>query len=192
VFAIVSPLGTVTNLAVMGFLLAEQIPVVSPHSELSIWSTPLKLTYFALRPSSRVERRILAQYALGYVRPQRITVFAAEDQSGREGAGAFVEEPARSGGQPVTMVDQTVGGGRPQDWAAALADQEPDLVLLYADPKPAADLLPAARAVRVRPNWLGSYVLSGRSLFQFAGVEATHGLPAASWWSRVAGGQGLT
>jgi branched-chain amino acid transport system substrate-binding protein len=181
VFAIVSPLGTVTNLAVVETLLEQKVPVVSPHSGLSVWSTPLKRTYFALQPSYQVEGRLLAQYALDELAPERIAVLAVDDQFGLEGATAFVEELARRGVEPVTTVTHPSGESAPEKWVAKLASSEPDLVLIYTYVKPATDLLLAAHAAGFRPDWLGSYVLSGPDLFQFAGKEATHGLRATSY-----------
>ncbi|MGD2156970.1 MAG: ABC transporter substrate-binding protein [Anaerolineales bacterium] len=181
VFAIVSPLGTITNLAVLDYLLEKQVPVISPHSGLSIWSTPLKRTYFALQPSYRVEGRILAQYTLNAIQPKRIAVFAVADQFGEEGSTAFVEELARSGVEPVGIVTHPAGETAPEAWVAELAAHEPDVVLLYTYLKPVADLLLAAHGRGFHPSWLGSYVISGPDLFRFAGAEATHGLRAASY-----------
>jgi acyl-CoA hydrolase/ABC-type branched-subunit amino acid transport system substrate-binding protein len=181
VFAIVSPLGTVTNLAVLGTLLEWEVPVVSPHSGLSVWSTPLKRTYFALQPSYAVEGRLLAQYSLDELQPRRVAVFAVDDQFGQEGATAFVEELAWAGLEPVTTVKHAAGALAPADWVIELTAHQPDLVLLYTYVKPAADLLMAAHAAGFHPDWLGSYVLSGPDLFQFAGRAATHGLRAASY-----------
>ncbi|HET90729.1 MAG TPA: hypothetical protein ENN99_08340 [Chloroflexi bacterium] len=181
VFAIVSPLGTPTNLAVLDYLLEQEIPVVSPHSGLSVWATPLKRTYFALQPSYQVEGRILAQYALDRLAPQRIAVFAADDRFGQEGATAFVDELARAGVTPVAVVSHPVGETRPETWLAELADQRPDLVLLTTYLKPAADLLQAAHAGGFRPHWLGSYVISGPDLFRLAGREPAEGVRAASY-----------
>jgi acyl-CoA hydrolase/ABC-type branched-subunit amino acid transport system substrate-binding protein len=181
VFAIVSPLGTVTNLAVLDVLLDKQVPVISPHSGLSVWSTPFKRTYFALQPSYQVEGRLLAQYALDTLRPHRVAVFAVDDQFGQEGAAAFVEELARAGLEPVTTVKHAAGALSPAEWVSELSAHQPDLVLLYTYVKPAADLLVAAHAAEFNSNWMGSYVLSGPDLFQFAGTAATHGLRAASY-----------
>jgi len=181
VFAIVSPLGTPTNLAVMDYLLAREIPVVSPHSGNSAWSSPLKRTYFALQPSYRVEGQLLAQYVLAELKPERIALFAAGDQFGLEGTAAFREELARSGVQPVAVVTHAAGESDPAGWLAALAAHRPDLVLLYTYVKPAADLLQTAFAAGFRPAWLGSYVISGPDLFQLASPGATHGLRATSY-----------
>lgn len=181
VFAIVSPLGTITNLAVLDYLLEKQVPVVSPHSGLSIWSAPLKRTYFALQPSYQVEGRLLAQYVLDELQPQRIAIFAVDDQFGQEGTTAFVEELARGGMDPLVTVTHSAGEATPEKWVAELAAHEPDLVLIYTYVKPATDLLLAAHAADFRPDWLGSYVLSGPDLFQFGSTAATHGLRAASY-----------
>jgi branched-chain amino acid transport system substrate-binding protein len=181
VFAIVNPLGTITNLAVMDMLLEKEIPVVSPHSGVSTWSTPLKRTYFALQPSYQVEGRLLAQYVLDELKPKRLAIFAVDDQFGQEGVAAFTEELARAGVEPVLTLTHTAGGAAPEKWVAELAAGEPDLVLLYTYVKPAADFLLAAYAASFRPAWLGSYVLSGSELLRFAGIEATHGLRTASY-----------
>jgi len=181
VFAIVSPLGTPTNLAVMDYLLACGIPVVSPHSGISAWSSPLRRTYFALQPSYGVEGQLLAQYALAHLRPRRIALFAVEDQFGREGTTAFQAELARNGVEVVAAVTHPAGESEPAAWLAALQAHEPDLVLLYTYVKPAADLLEAALAAGFRPAWLGSYVISGPDIFQLARPEATQGLRAAGY-----------
>jgi acyl-CoA hydrolase/ABC-type branched-subunit amino acid transport system substrate-binding protein len=183
VFALVSPLGTVTNLAVMEYLLEKEIPVISPHSGISAWATPLKRTYFALQPSYEVEGRLLAQYALDVLHPERVAVFAVDDQFGREGSTAFVEELARSGVEPVFVLLHAAGQSTPERWVAELAAHQPDLVLLYTYVKLAADLLRAAHEAGLQPAWLSSYVNSGQGLFSFAGAAATHGLRATSYCS---------
>jgi acyl-CoA hydrolase/ABC-type branched-subunit amino acid transport system substrate-binding protein len=181
VFAIVSPLGTPTNLAVMDYLLARGVPVISPHSGISIWASPVRRTYFALQPSYRVEGQLLAQYALAELRPERMAIFAVEDQFGEEGTASFQAELARNGMQPAAVISHGAGESEPAAWLAALAAQQPDLVLVYTYVKPAADLLEAALAAGFRPAWLGSYVISGPDLFQLARPEATQGLRASSY-----------
>ena len=181
VFAIVSPLGTPTNLAVLEYLLHEQIPVISPHSGVSQWSTPLKRTYFALQPSYRVEGQLLAQYVLDELRPSSVGIFFVDDEFGWEGVTALRKELSRAGVEPVVTVTHSVGESTPNNWLAALMDRQPSLVVLYTYVKPAADLLRAAHQAGFRPDWLGSYVVSGPDLFQLAGPEATHGLRATSY-----------
>ena len=183
VFAVVSPLGTPTNLAVLDYMLDSQVPVISPHSGISAWSTPLKRSYFALQPSYQVEGRLLAQYVLAELRPARVSVFAVDDQFGEEGTAAFSAELRRAGHEPASVVWHQAGEADAQRWAAELASRSPDVVVLYTYVKPAADLLRAAQASGWRDSaaWLGSYVLSGPDVLQLAGTQATHGLRATSY-----------
>jgi acyl-CoA hydrolase/ABC-type branched-subunit amino acid transport system substrate-binding protein len=192
VFALVSPLGTPTNLAVMDYLLEQQVPVVSPHSGVAIWSSPVKPTYFALQPSYQVEGRLLAQYALAVLKPGRIAVFAVDDQFGHEGTAAFREELVEAGVDPVVTLYHAAGESDPQGWLASLSARQPDLILLYTYVKPASDLLRAAHAAGFYPAWLGSYVISGPDLFRLAGSEATLGMHAAGYPSGPRGHRGET
>jgi acyl-CoA hydrolase len=181
VFAIVSPLGTITNLAVMDTLVERQIPVISPHSGLSIWSNPLKRNYFALQPSYEVEGRILAQYTLEVLKPQRLVIFHVDDQYGVEGSTAFINELTLKGITPTSVLSHQSGEVNAEQWAIEIASHDPDLVMLYTYLKTAADLLNAAYDSGLHTNWLGGYVLSGPDMFRFAGKDATHGLRATSY-----------
>jgi len=183
VFAIVSPLGTITNLAVKNRLLQAKIPVVSPHSGLSIWGTPLKRTYFALQPSYEVEGRIMAQYTIEELKPERIAIFHVNDQFGIEGTSAFKKELSQTGLSPISVVSHDAGEGSPDRWVEEISKHSPDLVMLYTYLKPAADLLLESQRKNFHPEWLGSYVLSGPDLFRFTGKEASHGLRATSYAS---------
>jgi branched-chain amino acid transport system substrate-binding protein len=181
VFAIVSPLGTPTNLAVMDYMLEKEVPVISPHSGLSVWSNPLKRTYFALQPSYRVEGRILAQYGSSEIKPKRVAILAVDDEYGREEAAAFTAELARAGIEPVLSLGASLREGGAAAWVRQLQAAQPDLVLLSTYVKPAADVLRASHELGFHPTWLGGYVLSGPDLIRLAGAEATEGLLCASY-----------
>ncbi len=181
VFAIVSPLGTPTNLAVLDYLLEKRLPVISPHSGISAWSMPLKRNYFALQPSYQVEGQILAQYALAELGPHNIAIFAVNDRFGNEGCKAFSAELSKAKAQPAKVIMHSAKESDPAKWVETLAAYKPDLVVLYTYMKPAADLLRAAHAAKFKPAWLGTYVVSGFDLIQLAGVEAAHGVRAASY-----------
>ncbi len=181
IFAIVSPLGTAPNLAVMDILLEEEIPVVSPHSGISLWSNPFKSTYFALQPSYDIEGCILAQYILEEFPDRKIGLLAVEDQYGQEGSGAFLRELEKGGGKVEVALQHRSGEVDLDSWINAFLSGEVDLVMLYTYVKPAADLLRAAHAVDFQPEWLGSYVLSGPDLLELTGAKASERLRATSY-----------
>jgi len=181
VLAIVSPLGTPTNLAARDYLLEKGVPVISPHSGISEWSQPRNHTYIALQPSYDTEGRLLAQFALGELQAQRIAILSVEDRYGEEGSGAFLAELAAAGYAPVAHVTHTARQSNPAGWLEALRGSDPDLVLLYTYPKPAADLLTVAHAHGFRPQWLGSYVLSGPDMFLLTPSDAVDGMLVTSY-----------
>ena len=181
VFAIVSPLGTAPNLAIMDYLLEKGIPVISPASGVSTWAEPLKPTYFAMQPSYSFEGRILAQFAAKNLKKQRVAIVSVEDQYGQEGAAAVETELKKAGLEPVAHIKHKIGENHAKEWIAELAASNPDLVVLYTYTKPAADLLSAAHSVQFHPTWLGSYVLSGTEILQLAGAEASSGFRTAEY-----------
>jgi len=190
VFAMVSPLGTPTNLATLDYFLENEVPVISPHSGVSTWSTPLKRTYFALQPSYQVEGRILAQFVVQELKAKRVAILAVDDQFGQEGSTAFAKELEQAGLEPVLTLMHAARESAPTRWVQQLAGVNPDLVLLYTYVKPAADILSAAHAAGFRPFWLGSYVTSGPDLIRLAGAEAAEGVCAASYPSGPRGHRG--
>ena len=181
VFAVVSPLGTEPNLAVKDYLLAEEIPVISPHSGISTWSTPFKKTYFALQPSYENEGRILAQYVIEEHAPRSLAVLSVNDRYGQQGSRAFLSELSKHGLRAAVHMEHEPGRAQPERWLEACRSADADLVLLYTYVKPAADLLRKAHEADYHPQWIGSYVISGPDLLQFTGSQAAHGLRAASY-----------
>lgn len=181
IFAVVSPLGTSPNLAVMEILLENDIPVVSPHSGISLWGKPFKATYFALQPSYDIEGTILAQYLLQEFPERRIGLLAVEDQYGQEGSAAFLQELEKGGKKVEVTLQHASGEVHPEAWIEAFSGADVDLVVLYTYVKPAADLLRSAHAVGYGPDWLGSYVLSGFDLLELSGDQATERLRTTSY-----------
>jgi ABC-type branched-subunit amino acid transport system substrate-binding protein len=181
VFAVVSPLGTSTNLAVQQYLLERQVPVISPHSGASVWSTPVRPTYFALQPNYRVEGHILADYAVRHLGARRVAVAAVQDPFGQEGGEAAVERLRKLGLAPVAHVRLPLQEPRFTERLAGLREAEPELTILFTYPKQAAELLAEAREMGFRTRWLGSYVLSGPDMFVLAGPELVEGTKVACY-----------
>ena len=181
VFAIVSPLGTAPNVAMMDILQEGNIPVISPHSGISLWGNPLKSNYFALQPSYTIEGTILAQYTLETFKEVKIGLLVVNDQYGQEGSEAFTREIERSGREIAVILNHDPGFSDPESWVRAFSDAGVELVVLYTYVKSAADLLGAAHSAGFQPKWLGSYVISGPDLIELSGVRAAEGLLATSY-----------
>ena len=176
VFAIVSPQGTPTNLAVLDYLVEQNIPVIAPVSGSSAWSVPLKSNYFALQPSYLMEGRLIAQYVMDELKPSSVAVFAVDDPFGNEGAASFAAEMSKLGLKKVHTIKHQPGECDPVKWVEDLQACSPDLVLLYTYIVPASELLAKAHDVNFKPSWIGTSVVSTKELIRFAGDEATHGV----------------
>jgi len=181
IFAIVSPLGTPTNLAVMDYLLEKNIPVISPHSGVSTWSTPVKPTYFALQPSYEVEGRILAQLVLTRWEEPRVAIVAVDDPFGNEESYAFMDELGKKKHEPILIIRHDPEDSTPEAWVKDLASSKPDVVMLFTYVKAAADILRTAHRKGLETQILGNYVLSGTDIFRLAGKQAMNGVRATSY-----------
>ena len=181
IFAVVSPLGTPPNLAMKDILLESNIPVFSPHSGISFWSKPLKRNYFALQPSYDIEGTILAQYVMEDHRDKKIGLLSVADQYGQEGSAAFIREMERNNQKSVLHLTHPSGESDPTAWGDTFKEAGVDLVVLYSYVKPVSDLLQAAMAADYKPEWLGSYVISGPDLLKISGAKAAQGLRATGY-----------
>jgi acyl-CoA hydrolase/ABC-type branched-subunit amino acid transport system substrate-binding protein len=181
VFAIVSPLGTAPNLAMMDVLLEAGIPVISPHSGISLWGNPPKHTYFALQPSYALEGTILAQFVVDTYPDVEIGLLVVDDQYGQEGAATFITELNKNGREPAVIQEHSFRDCDPDAWVKTFSSAGVDLVVIYSYVKPAADLLRAAHSAGYNPQWLGSYVISGPDLLELSGAAAAEGLLVTSY-----------
>ncbi len=181
IFAVVSPLGTPPNLAMKEILLEGNIPVFSPHSGISFWSKPFKRNYFALQPSYEIEGTILAQYVMEDHPDRKIGLLSVDDQYGQEGSAAFIRELERNKQKPVLHLTHPSGESDSTAWGNTFIEAGVDLVVLYSYVKPVSDLLQAAMAAEYKPEWLGSYVISGPDLLKISGAKAAQGLRATGY-----------
>jgi branched-chain amino acid transport system substrate-binding protein len=176
VFAIVSPLGTPGNMAVMQYLVDNNIPVFCPHSGASAWAFPLKPNYFALQPNYTVEGRTLAQYAVNVLGAEKIALFHVNDDFGNEEANAFKSELAKMG--KGTIVAEVAHEGTDTDfssYAIKLQEANPDLVVLSSYLAGAAGVLKESELLAFKPMWLASYVISDPVIVTVAGASAMEG-----------------
>ncbi len=176
VFALVGPVGTPTNTAVIDYLEAHAVPVVAPLSGSSLLSMPPKRNCFTLQVNYVVEGMLLARYAVETLGSRRIAVYYSDDDFGQEGARAFMAELDQHGLQPVHIERGWRGAMASGVIVERLRAAEPDTVLMYIYIDQAAELLREAHQRHFQPRWIGSYVLWDPVLFDLAGVAAAEGL----------------
>lgn len=181
VFAIVSPLGTPTNAAVLDYLVKMNVPVVSPHSGSSQWSIPLKKNYFALQPNYTVEGTVLAQYAVNDLKGKRFAIVYVNDDYGQEESAAFTKYLAKHDIKPVLSLAHEFSETDFSSYVIKLQQAKPDVVLLASYATQTASILKQAEMFGFRPHFLGTYVVSDPVMFKLAGASAMEGFQVTGY-----------
>src|SRR5688572_22038948 len=91
VFAIVSTLGTVTNLAVLPFLKQRGVPVINPAGGHLDLNKPKDKNVFGILPLSSEIGESMADFAVTKLGAKRVAIFFQNDQFGKDQRDGAVE-----------------------------------------------------------------------------------------------------
>lgn len=169
VFAIVSTLGTATNLAVLPFLKQRNVPLINPAGGSPLLLEPKDRNVFGLFPVGEKQGKSLVEYALPNFKSRRFAIFFQNDQFGkdqRDGAVAALKahslEPVAEASYVPTDVDVSAQ-------AIALRNANPDAVLMYSIPRHGALLLREAEKLGWTPKFLGTNTMGDPITHKLAG-----------------------
>jgi ABC-type branched-subunit amino acid transport system substrate-binding protein len=135
VFAIVSTLGTVTNLAALPFLKQRGVPIINPAGGHERLNKPTDKNVFGILPLSSEIGESMAEHAIKELGAKRVAVFYQNDQFGkdqRDGAVAYLESQDMEAVAEATYVPSDVDVSAQ---VVALREAEPDAVILGVIPK---------------------------------------------------------
>ncbi|MCS6936042.1 MAG: ABC transporter substrate-binding protein [Candidatus Bipolaricaulota bacterium] len=172
VFAIVNSLGTVPHLTVMDYLVRNNVPVVSPHANFTLFSKPVKFNYFAIQPNNEIFGTALARYAVQKLNARRVAIIYVDDAFGQELLGAAVAELRRNRLEPVLTVPHPGAETAFRPYVVRLQGANPDAVLMLTYLVPSASILKEAAAVAFKPKWLATNVQADINLVGLAGGAA--------------------
>jgi len=175
VFALVGGLGTPNNLAVMDYLVQNNVPHVAPATGTSALATPLKKNVYALQLNYTTEATLLTQYAFDKGGAKKVAVFYQNDAFGKEGLDAINAELKKRGMPEATAVSYETADTNFSAQALKLQTSAADTVILYAVPKPGGSVIAEMTKLGYKPKILSSAVLNDPSIFQLAGagIEGT-------------------
>jgi ABC-type branched-subunit amino acid transport system substrate-binding protein len=91
VFAIVSTLGTVTNLAVLPFLAQRGVPIVNPAGGHMLLNKPTDKNVFGILPLSSEIGESMTDFAVMKLGAKRVAIFFQNDQFGKDQRDGAVE-----------------------------------------------------------------------------------------------------
>lgn len=180
VFCFVSGLGTPNNLAVMDYLVQNNIPHIAPATGSSAMSKPLKKNVFALQTNYIVEATLITRYGLDTLGSKKFAVFYQNDAFGKEGFDSVNAELKKRGIPEAAGVTYETSDTNFSAQALKLQTTGADTLVIWAVPKPGASILVEIQKIGFTPKLLASAVINDPSLFQLAGT-AVEGLYAGSW-----------
>jgi ABC-type branched-subunit amino acid transport system substrate-binding protein len=180
VFALVAGLGTPNNLAVMEYLVQNQIPHFAPATGSTAMSQPLKKNVFALQVNYRIEATLLTRYAIDTLKSQKIAVFYQNDAFGKEGFDSVNAVLKERGMDEATGVTYETSDTNYSSQALKLQTSGADTVVIWAVPKPGGGIIAEMDKIGFKPKLLASAVINDPAIFQLAG-PGIEGLLTTAW-----------
>jgi branched-chain amino acid transport system substrate-binding protein len=169
VFALVAGLGTANNLAVMDYLVQNNVPHVGPATGSTAMAVPLKKNIYAVQLNYMTEATLLTQYALNTLGSKKFAVFYQNDAFGKEGLDTINSVLKKAGVPEATAVSYETADTNFSAQALKLQTSGADTVILWAVPKPGGSVLAEMDKIGYKPKLLASAVLNDPSIFQLAG-----------------------
>ncbi len=176
VFAIVSTLGTVTNLAVLPFLAQRGVPIVNPAGGHMLLNKPTDKNVFGILPLSSEIGESMADFAVTKLGAKRVAIFFQNDQFGKDQRDGAVEALKKHNLQSVAEASYVPSDVDVSAQVVALKQANPDAVVLGIIPKHAALFVKEAQRLGWKPKIVGHNTVADPVVLDLAGAEALEGV----------------
>jgi len=177
VFAIISGLGDAGHAAVWKYLEERGVPDMWISGGLVKWTDPVVKSRFQGNPDYHTEGRMLGRYIAENYNGKKVGLLLSHDEFGVDGKAGILKGLE---GSDVEIVAEETYESTQWDVTAQtqrLKNANPDLVVAYAIPPPAASLVKVAREVL---NWDVPVLVSGVSVsdifISLAGAQNAEGV----------------
>jgi ABC-type branched-subunit amino acid transport system substrate-binding protein len=175
VFAIVSTLGTVTNLAVLPFLAQRGVPVINPAGGHMDLNKPKDKNVFGILPLSSEIGESMADYALNKLGAKKIAIFFQNDQFGKDQRDGAVEYLKKKSMAPAAEASYVPADVDVSAQVIALRQAQPDAVLLAVIPKHGSLFMKEAQKLGWKPKVVGHNTMADPVVTDLAG-DALEGI----------------
>ncbi|HEY7247877.1 MAG TPA: ABC transporter substrate-binding protein [Xanthobacteraceae bacterium] len=176
VFALVSTLGTVTNLAVLPFLAQRGVPIINPAGGHLLLNKPKDKNVFGILPLSSEIGESMTQFALTKLHSQRIAIFFQNDQFGKDQRDGAVESLKGRGLQPVGEASYVPSDVDVSAQAVALRQANPDAVILGVIPKHGALFMKEMQKLGWKAHVVGHNTMADPIVLDLAGPDVLEGV----------------
>jgi branched-chain amino acid transport system substrate-binding protein len=175
VFAVVSTLGTVTNLAVLPFLAQRGVPVINPAGGHLNLNKPKDKNVFGILPLSSEIGESMADYALNKLGAKKIAIFFQNDQFGKDQRDGAVEYLKKKNMAPAAEASYVPADVDVSAQVIALRQAQPDAVLLAVIPKHGSLFMKEAQKLGWKPKVVGHNTMADPVVTDLAG-DALEGI----------------
>jgi branched-chain amino acid transport system substrate-binding protein len=169
VFAIVSTLGTATNLAALPFLAQRKIPLINPAGGHEKLNAPTDPNVFGLLPVGQTIGDAMANYALDQMQGKRIAILFQNDPFGKDPRDGAVAALEKRGMKIVAEASYVPSDVDLSAQAVALRAANPDVVLMMCITKQGALLLTEAQRLGWKPQFLAQNTMGDPITVDLAG-----------------------
>jgi branched-chain amino acid transport system substrate-binding protein len=172
VFAFVSTLGTVTNLAVLPLLAQRKVPIINPAGSNEKLNAPTDRNVFGMLPVGQKIGEHMANFALERIKAERIAVYFQNDDFGkdqRDGAVAFLKAAGKT---PVAEASYVPSDVDVSAQAIALRNGNPQVVLMFNITKHGVLLLQEATKLGWKPQFIAMNTMADPIVADLAGDSA--------------------
>jgi branched-chain amino acid transport system substrate-binding protein len=176
IFAIVSTLGTVTNLAVLPFLAQRGVPIVNPAGGHMLLNKPTDKNVFGILPLSSEIGESMADFAVTKLGAKRVAIFFQNDQFGKDQRDGAAEALKKHNLQPVAEASYVPSDVDVSAQAVAIKQADPDAVILGIIPKHGALFMKEAQRFGWKPKIVGHNTVADPVVLDLAGAEALEGV----------------
>jgi branched-chain amino acid transport system substrate-binding protein len=176
VFAIVSTLGTVTNIAVLPFLAQRGVPIVNPAGGHMLLNKPTDKNVFGILPLSSEIGESMADFAVTKLGAKQVAIFFQNDQFGKDQRDGAIEALKKHNLQSVGEASYVPSDVDVSAQVVALKQANPDAVILGIIPKHAALFVKEAQRLGWKPKIVGHNTVADPVVLDLAGAEALEGV----------------
>ena len=176
VFALVSTLGTVTNLAVLPFLRQREVPIVNPAGGHKLLNKPTDKNVFGILPLSSEIGKSMADYAVGKLSAKSVAIFFQNDQFGKDQRDGAVESLMKHNMKPAAEASYVPSDVDVNAQVVALKQANPEAVVLGVIPKHGALFVKEAQRLGWSPKIVGHNTMADPVVLDLAGAKALEGV----------------
>lgn len=164
VFGFACGVGTSPGMAVMPYIVENDIPWVGMATGSTHWAYPPKKTIFAVYPNYPDEAQLLTRYALDTLGKKKIAFFYQNDDYGKGGLEGALKELKNRGMELTADLPVEVGDTDLSSHVLKMKKAGADCVIMWVYPKHAAIMLGTSAKLGFKPQWMASSTLSDYQL----------------------------